>query len=110
MTIRPPDGPVFVLVIFEAFENGCGILGGDPSKQLGCLVGLELADDIRQVFRMNLVEELPHLIGILFEDRFDVRSEQGCEAHAGRAQPRWFPKAMETPRRKPKEKGSELAF
>ena len=69
---------LFLLVLVETLEDGRGVFGRQMREERRGLVWVELADDVGEVFGVDLVEELPHLIRILLEDLLDVRAEQAC--------------------------------
>ena len=59
-------------MLVEALEDGRGVLGGHPRQQLAGLVGIELADEVRQVLGVDLVEQLAHLVRVLLEELLEV--------------------------------------
>ena len=67
-------------MLFEALEDGGGVLRGDALEQLGGLFRLELADDVRDVLGVQLVEQRAHLVRILLQDLLDVGAEEGRKA------------------------------
>ena len=59
-------------------KMGAASSAGRRASSCARLVRLELADDVGEVLGVDLVEQLPDAVGVLFEELLDVRAEQGA--------------------------------
>jgi hypothetical protein len=65
---------------------GAASSAGRRARSFAASSGSRSPDDVGEVLGVDLVEQVPELIGVLLEDLLDVRSEQAREAHRRRAQ------------------------
>ena len=75
---------VLLLLLVEPLEDGGRVLRGQSREKLPRLVGVEVAYEVGQVLRVDLVEELTDLIRVLLEELLEIGAEEAGQSHRGR--------------------------